>query len=109
LEIRTDIQLPDDRRFDPETETTVYRVVQESLTNVVKHAQATSVDLMVRCLGEKIELTVNDDGVGFDLESAAIAGFGLAGMHERVELAEGELRVLPRPDKGTMIFARLPA
>jgi signal transduction histidine kinase len=108
LEIRTDIRLPEDRRFDAELETTVYRVVQESLTNVVKHAQAASVDLSVQCNGDTIELTVNDDGIGFDLEEAAIAGFGLAGMRERVELADGDLRVLPRADSGTLVRARLP-
>jgi signal transduction histidine kinase len=108
LEIRADIRLPEDRRLEPELETTVYRVVQESLTNVVKHARATSVDLAVRCDDDAVELSITDDGVGFDVEGAAVGGFGLLGMQERVELADGELRVLPRPDKGTMITARLP-
>jgi signal transduction histidine kinase len=108
LEIRADIRLPEDQRLEPELETTVYRVVQESLTNVVKHARATSVDLAVRCYDDAVELSVTDDGVGFDVEGAAVGGFGLLGMQERVELADGELRVLPRPDKGTMITARLP-
>jgi len=108
LEIHADIQLPEDERLDPELETTVYRVVQESLTNVVKHARAGTVDLAVRRDGDAIELSVSDDGVGFDLQGAAVGGFGLLGMQERIELAEGELRVLPRPDKGTLVSARLP-
>jgi signal transduction histidine kinase len=108
LEIRADIHLPEDQRLDPELETTVYRVVQESLTNVVKHARAHTVDLAVRCESDAIELSINDDGVGFDIEGAAVGGFGLLGMQERIELADGELRVLPRPDKGTLIRARLP-
>jgi signal transduction histidine kinase len=109
LEIRSDMQLPEDRRLDPEVETTVYRVAQESLTNVVKHARATSVDLAVRCHDDQIEVFVADDGVGFDVETSATDGFGLAGMRERVELARGELEVLRGPDGGTVIRARLPA
>jgi signal transduction histidine kinase len=109
IEIRTDLRLPEDRRLDPEVETTVYRVVQEALTNVVKHARATAVDLAVRCDGGQIDVAVSDDGVGFDLEAAALGGFGLTGMRERVELAGGELDVAPRPEAGTRIHARLPA
>jgi signal transduction histidine kinase len=108
IEVRADVRLPDDRRLDPEIETTVYRVVQESLTNVVKHARATSVDLAVRCEDDRIDVSVSDDGVGFDLDAAAVGGFGLTGMRERVELAGGELHVLPRPDAGTRVQARLP-
>jgi signal transduction histidine kinase len=109
LEIRSDVRLPEDRRLDPQVETTVYRIAQESLTNVVKHARATSVDLAVRCDGDQIDLTVGDDGVGFDVETPATDGFGLAGMRERVELAGGELEVLRGPGGGTLIHARLPA
>jgi signal transduction histidine kinase len=108
LEIHADFRLPEDQRLDPELETTVYRVVQESLTNVVKHARARTVELAVRCESDAIELSINDDGVGFDIDGAAVGGFGLLGMQERIELADGELRVLPRPDKGTLIRARLP-
>jgi signal transduction histidine kinase len=109
IEIRADVRLPDDRRLDPEIETTVYRVVQESLTNVVKHARASWVDLAVRCEGDRIDVSVSDDGVGFDLDAAAAGGFGLTGMRERVELAGGELHVVARPEAGTRVHARLPA
>jgi signal transduction histidine kinase len=109
LAIRTRIELPDDRRLAPELETTVYRVVQESLTNIVKHARATSVELAVRWEGDDVHVSVSDDGVGFDHEAAAGTGFGLAGMHERVELADGELTVVRRADAGTVVEARLPA
>jgi signal transduction histidine kinase len=108
VEVRAEVELPDDRRFAPELETTVYRVVQESLTNVVKHARASSIDLAVRCADDAVEVCVADDGVGFDAESTAGDGFGLAGMRERVELAGGELSVLPGADAGTVVRARLP-
>jgi signal transduction histidine kinase len=108
LEIRADVEFLDGQRLTPQVETTVYRVVQESLTNVVKHARAASVDVAVRCLQDAVEVTVADDGVGFDAESTAGAGFGLAGMRERVELAGGELSVASGATSGTVIRARLP-
>ena len=108
LEVRTDVELPKDRRLTPEVETTVYRVVQESLTNVVKHARAASVDLAVRCDGGAIEISVADDGIGFDPDGSVATGFGVIGMRERVELAGGELSVLRGPDAGTVVRARLP-
>jgi signal transduction histidine kinase len=108
LEVRSDVELPDDRRLTPEVETTVYRVVQESLTNVVKHARAASIDVAVRCADDAVEVSVADDGIGFDTEATAGDGFGLAGMRERVELAGGERSVLPGADAGTVIRARLP-
>jgi signal transduction histidine kinase len=108
IEIRADVQLPDSRRLAAELETTVYRVVQESLTNVAKHAQASVVDMAVKCADDAVEICVVDDGVGLDAERASGAGFGLAGMRERVELAGGELSVLAGAEGGTTIRARLP-
>ena len=108
VEVRADVELPEDSRLAPEVETTVYRVVQESLTNVVKHAHASSVDIDVRCAGDAVEVSVADDGVGFDTEATAGDGFGLAGMRERVELAGGELSVLRGAGAGTVIRVRLP-
>jgi signal transduction histidine kinase len=108
LEVRTDLELPQDQRLAPELETTVYRVVQESLTNVVKHARAASVDLAVRCDGGEIEISVADDGIGFDPDGTGASGFGVIGMRERVELAGGELSVLRGLHAGTVVRARLP-
>jgi two-component system, NarL family, sensor histidine kinase DevS len=108
LDVRTDVELADARRLTPEMETTVYRIVQESLTNVVKHARAASVDLAVRCDGHHVEISVADDGIGLHSDSAVATGFGLAGMRERVELAGGELSVLPGPQTGTVVLVRLP-
>ena len=108
LEVDADVELADDRRLAPELETTVYRIVQESLTNVVKHARAASVELRVRCATGEVEVSVADDGDRLRPRGRRRHGFGLTGMRERVELAGGELSVLPGADAGTVVRARLP-
>ena len=94
-------------RLAPSLETTVYRLVQEALTNVVKHARAARVEIAVAETSEHVEITVSDDGVGFDPEASA-AGFGLIGMRERASLMEGRLSVESRAGGGTTISCRLP-
>lgn len=95
-------------RHAEDLEETIYRVVQESLTNVAKHAQATRVDVAVRDTDDGlVTITVRDDGRGFDPEQGT-AGFGLAGMQERVALASGTLTVDSRPGEGTTIDIALP-
>jgi signal transduction histidine kinase len=107
LEVTTDFALEDDvRRLSPELETTTYRVVQEALTNVVKHAHARQVEVAVREVADMLAIRVADDGAGFDPEAAA-GGYGLIGMRERVELAGGELSIGAGPP-GTVVSARLP-
>jgi two-component system, NarL family, sensor histidine kinase DevS len=108
LKVRTDIDLPETTRLTAEVETTVYRIVQEALTNVAKHAKAVSVELSVRRAEDDVVIAISDDGVGFDPTGDLDGGFGLAGMRERVELAGGELSVLPGSGGGTAIRARLP-
>jgi NarL family two-component system sensor histidine kinase LiaS len=75
---------------------------------VVKHSRAARVELSVRCDRAELEVSVADDGIGFDPDGATVTGFGLAGMRERVELAGGELSVLPGAVAGTTVRARLP-
>ena len=93
----------------PGVETTVYRLVQEALTNIVKHARASTVRVGVVTADEAGTVTVEivDDGVGFDADSPS-GGFGLPGLRERVFLAGGELDLDSSP-AGTCITARLPA
>jgi signal transduction histidine kinase len=93
-------------RLEGERETTVYRLVQEALTNVAKHARADRVQVLVHEQGPELLVEVQDDGRGFDAQSAN-QGFGLAGMHERVTLAGGELDV-SSGEQGTRVTARLP-
>jgi signal transduction histidine kinase len=100
------VSLDDGEALDPELETTVYRLLQEALTNIVKHAQATSVRVSVCVVGADVLVEIDDDGEGFD-PRAQTSGFGLAGMNERVYLAGGTLDV-ESSQGGTTIRARLP-
>jgi signal transduction histidine kinase len=110
LEIAAELVLPDPAAgadaLTPELETTIYRLVQEALTNVVKHAQATSARVFVGVRDHHAVIEVQDDGKGFDA-TAQSSGFGLAGMRERVYIAGGELRIEPG-ESGTTMRARLP-
>jgi signal transduction histidine kinase len=107
LEIRSEVMLPDSGKFDAELETTIYRIVQETLTNVVKHASATTVCVLIDQSDGGVIIEVDDDGIGFDIGARA-AGYGLAGMRERVYLASGSLE-LQSDEAGTRIRVRLPA
>jgi signal transduction histidine kinase len=93
-------------RLDEDLETAVYRLVQEALTNVAKHARANRVRVAVTESHERLLVEVEDDGAGFTPD-ARTQGFGLAGMHERVNLAEGTLSI-DSSERGTAITASLP-
>ncbi len=87
---------------------TIYRLVQEALTNMGKYAQANQVHVTMQMQGEQLEIVVSDDGVGFDPSNLRIASHGLAGMRHRVEGAGGKLHVESRPGSGTRISAVIP-
>ncbi|MBV9166263.1 MAG: GAF domain-containing sensor histidine kinase [Solirubrobacterales bacterium] len=106
LEIRGEIALPDELPLEKELETTIYRLVQEALTNVVKHARAMYADVTVHVAGGAVVVEVRDDGIGFKVDERG-AGFGLAGMRERVYLAGGKLE-LRSDERGTLVRALLP-
>jgi signal transduction histidine kinase len=93
-------------RLDGDLETTVYRLVQEALTNVAKHARAERVRVAINGSSEELSIEVQDDGSGFDPQTTS-HGFGLAGMQERVTLAGGTLSV-ESGQGGTLISVRLP-
>ena len=91
-------------------EATVLRICQESLTNVVKHAQATQVTVTLAYESSSVQLIVQDDGVGFDPQAHGTRGkesrgFGLIGMRERALLLGGELTVRSEPGRGTLVEA----
>jgi signal transduction histidine kinase len=110
LEIVDEIDLPGPdgggSALSRELETTIYRLVQEALTNVVKHAQATTIQVSVTSINGTLLVSVQDNGTGFDPD-AQTAGFGLAGMRERTYLAGGTLEVKAE-DSGTLVTACFP-
>ncbi len=111
LQIRADLRVPGPDRagelLSPQLEMTLYRFVQEALTNVVKHAHADRAWVSVTLAGEVASVDVRDDGVGFD-PAAPLSGFGLSGLRERVYLAGGEVSVSSDAG-GTRVRATIPA
>ena len=97
----------DEERFDDESESTLYRVTQECLTNIVKHAQARNVAVTLARRQDELHLSVEDDGIGFD-PAVQGARWGLRGMEERARGAGGLLQVESTPGAGTTILVRLP-
>jgi signal transduction histidine kinase len=87
---------------------TAYRLIQEALTNAIKHAGATSAEVVVRYGDGAVELLVADDGRGLSDGAAESGGHGLVGMRERVAVYGGELEAGPRPEGGYSLRARLP-
>ena len=94
--------------LDESSQLTVYRLVQESLTNVGKYAEAAQVEISLRNYGNHVEVDVKDDGKGFDLRAIRASTHGLAGMRHRVEAAGGRLTVVSTPGNGARISAMLP-
>ena len=86
----------------------VYRIVQEALTNVLKHAGPARADVTIGCADEAVTIEITDDGAGAPRDVDQASGHGLAGMRERVAIFGGELRAGPRPGGGFAVRARLP-
>ena len=111
IDIAGRLEIPDPaaggERLAPEIETTVYRLVQEALTNIVKHAHATRVEVTVMAVAGCVTVEIRDDGIGFSTD-ARTSGFGLAGMRERVYLVGGTLELESGEDGGTTVHAALP-
>lgn len=100
-------------RFPPEIETTLFRAVQEGLTNAAKHAAATQVSLVLERRQGTVGIILEDNGRGFDVERSAeeasgAGRLGLLGMRERVELLGGTMEIESAPGGGTTLFVRLP-
>jgi signal transduction histidine kinase len=102
-----------EQRLDPMIETECFRVAQEALTNVVRHAQAKAVTVELRKEDGQLHLRVRDDGVGFDVvpirdQAMRGASLGLLSMEERASLAGGGLEFKSNPGKGTEVHAWFP-
>jgi PAS domain S-box-containing protein len=96
-------------RLRPDAETALYRIVQEALTNVIRHAQATRVDVILEQRGDKLIVLVEDNGIGFDPVTAMSGGhLGLLGMHERAEMLGGTLVLESAAGAGTTLLVEVP-
>ena len=98
----------DQERLPPEVETTLYRVIQEALTNVARHAGARRVSVLLVRRESSVTAVVEDDGHGFSAEDEKAGGIGLAGMRERLMLLDGRLRVESDAAAGTTLVAEVP-
>jgi signal transduction histidine kinase len=103
----------DGRRLPLHLETALYRIVQEALTNVVKHAQARNVSVLLERRGRDLVAVVEDDGQGFDIDAARHSrgegqGLGIIGIEERVSLAGGRFTVESKPGMGTTVVVEMP-
>jgi len=94
-------------RLAPEVETHLYRVAQEALNNVFKHAGATRASVLLERRREEVVLVIEDDGRGFD-PTARISGFGLVGIRERAAIVGGSLQVESTPGRGTTVYFHVP-
>jgi signal transduction histidine kinase len=100
-----------DERFPAQIETVVYRVAQEALANVARHARATQAAVEVSSGGDTLTCTIQDDGEGFEPEALRESnrwGLGLIGMRERVGALGGRLQITSAPGRGTIVTATIP-
>jgi signal transduction histidine kinase len=101
--------LAPDERLPPEIETVIYRVAQEALTNVLRHARATTASVTLSARGTDLRVFVEDDGAGFDSAlRPEQTHLGIAGMVERAELVGGALQVISKPGGGTVVVLEVP-
>ena len=102
--------LGEDDRFSSELETACFRIVQEAVTNVARHAHASRISVVLERVGQDLILLISDDGAGFDMKvlRTSAATLGLRSMEERVQAMGGSITIDSAPDRGTAICARLP-
>ena len=103
--IALDLELDDNiPSLSPGTEQCFFRVAQEAITNVIKHAKAQNLTVKLEFKDNKVALTVQDDGIGFETgDSNGVKHFGLMGMKERVEFAKGKLNITSHQGSGTIV------
>lgn len=102
--------LDEDDRFSSELETACFRIVQEAVTNVARHARASRISVVLERVGQHLILLISDDGAGFDMKAlrTSASTLGLRSMEERVQAVGGSITIDSAPDLGTAICARIP-
>ena len=112
--IGTDLKvLGGERRFSPEVELLLFRIVQEALNNIRRHAQASEAQVVMEFAEDRIKVTISDNGRGFELSGRVddlprSGNLGLAGIQERARLLGGTLEVQSTPGKGTTLIVEVP-
>ncbi|MCC3377032.1 sensor histidine kinase [Cohnella sp. REN36] len=102
------LDMDDDLPLNKGVENHLFRMVQEALSNTLRHARATKMDIALHRRGETVRLAIRDNGVGFDVQAKKQASYGLVSMEERVTELGGSLNVASAPGKGTRIEIRVP-
>lgn len=98
----------EEQRLQPNFEVAIFRLIQESLTNGIKHGKFKEAWVKVEWLKQKINIIVKDNGKGFDPNEAKEKSFGLIGMRERVDLLDGTMKIISSPGKGATILFSIP-
>jgi signal transduction histidine kinase len=107
IEVDLEAQLSE-TRLPSEVETTLYRIVQEALTNVVKHAEANKVSILLVRRDGAVTAVIEDNGRGFEPDAVKTDSLGLDGMRERAELHDGRLTIETSPGSGTTLAVEIP-
>ncbi|WP_035322912.1 sensor histidine kinase [Peribacillus kribbensis] len=100
--------LGEEKRLPAKMEVALFRLVQESVQNALKHAQAKNIQIKMETIKDQVTVVVKDDGIGFDSSAKKEGSFGLMGMGERVDLLEGSISIDSSPGAGTVIVIQVP-
>ncbi|MCU9612993.1 sensor histidine kinase [Caldibacillus lycopersici] len=102
------VYIGEDRRIASKMEVALFRMIQESVQNAMKHANANTIQVKLEMMKNRITALIKDDGIGFDQSQRKEGSFGLLGMKERVELLDGALTVDSKPGRGTTVIISIP-
>jgi two-component system, NarL family, sensor histidine kinase DegS len=102
------VNIGHDKRLPSKYEVALFRLVQESVQNALKHAEATNIQVKLEVKKDRITVVVKDDGKGFDMKEKKKESFGIMGMSERVDLLEGEITIDSKIGSGTVILIQVP-
>jgi len=99
----------EDKSFNKKTEVHIYRIIQEAYSNILKHSKATTIFLSLKIVENNIELTVRDNGIGFEMnQETYIKGNGISNINERINILEGTVKITSEINEGTEIYCKIP-
>ncbi|MER2108693.1 MAG: sensor histidine kinase [Solibacillus sp.] len=97
-----------EQRIPSEYEVSIFRLVQECITNALKHGKPTEISVKIEWLRNDINIVVKDNGIGFDINNVSEKSFGILGMRERIELLKGTVDIISTPGNGTVVMFKIP-